>query len=245
MRLAFQIAGLAAICGCCAATAQAQMFGPRQLGGMLSRQQGPGALSNPAAPAVNNPGGQITGAERFVRGARQATDFIGTDSGDRRGFVGMRQARNRAILADPANGLRPRPEQNLNPAAPMNENGPATMYPPRYTLATNLSGPEPSAVEASLQRHLRELPGVRWTSPLEVTVDGRTAILRGAVASERDRELAEALVQFEPGISEIQNDLEIRSPSPLRSSPVGPAPLGGVPEDLPSPAPMGRQPREF
>ena len=245
MRLAFQFAWLATFWGCCAATAHAQMFGERQLGGMLSRQQGPGALSNPAAPAINNPGGQITGAERFVRGARQATDFIGTDSGDRRGFVGMRQARVRALLADPNNGLRVRQEQPLNPAAPMNENSPTAMYPPRYTLATDLSGPEPTAVESSLQRHLQQMPGVRWTSPIEVTVDGRTAILRGAVATERDRELAVALVQFEPGISEVQNELQIHSPSPPRSSPLGLAPLGEALEDLPAPLPPQRQQREF
>ena len=114
-----------------AGEARAQMFGSRQLGTMLSRQKGPGAVSNPASPAITNPGGAITGAERYVRGARQATDFVGTDAGDRRRFVGNQQSLGRRTL--PA-ALQPRPQANVNQAMPSESNSPATLYPPRMAL---------------------------------------------------------------------------------------------------------------
>jgi len=201
------------------APAQAQMFGPRQLGGMPSRQQTYGAMSNPAGSAVNNPGGTITGSERYVRGARQATDFVGTDAGDRRRFVGSRQSRSRRTPLPAITSLA-RPEPNVNQAAPRSETNSKTgLYPPRLTLAPELTAPRPEAVQSALEKHLSRSPGIRWTVPVEVSVEGRTAILRGAVATARDRELAEALVQFEPGISDVQNDLQVTSAPSIPAPP--------------------------
>ena len=47
---------------------------------------------------------------------------------------------------------------------------------------------------------------------IEVLVAGRTATLRGAVASARQRELAEIVARFSPGIFQIQNELTVRPP---------------------------------
>ena len=38
---------------------------------------------------------------------------------------------------------------------------------------------------------------------------GRTAILQGEVPSAKDLEMAELLLSFEPGISAIQNELQV------------------------------------
>ncbi len=67
------------------ARANAQMFGQREIGGFLSRQQTPGAVSNPAEGMIQN-SGSLTGTERFLRGNRRPTDFVGTDSGDGAGL---------------------------------------------------------------------------------------------------------------------------------------------------------------
>ncbi|MHB9080346.1 MAG: hypothetical protein ACYC3X_22965 [Pirellulaceae bacterium] len=40
-------------------------------------------------------------------------------------------------------------------------------------------------------------------------MEGRTATLRGEVPSAADRDLAELLLTFEPGISTIQNELRV------------------------------------
>ena len=233
---------VAAILALAAVDAQAQLFGQRQLGTLRSLQRPPGAMSNPAASAVNNPGGTITGAERFVRGARQATDFIGTDSGDRRGFVGLSQSRSRRT--PPLLPLQARPEPNVNQAASQNESNSATaLYPTRLTLSPELTVAPPEAIQATLDRRLRNSPRIRWTSPLELTVDGQTAILRGEVATSRDRELAQAWAEFEPGISSVQNDLTVQSPDPSLLLRAGRESLERGPAIPPGPPP--RAPREF
>ena len=222
-----------------ACEARAQMFGSRQLGSMLARQRGPGAVSNPAAPAITNPGGMITGAERYVRGARQATDFIGTDAGDRRRFVGRQQSLGRRTLSTT---LQPRPQANVNQAMPAESGSAATLYPPRMVLDDELMVIQPEGLRSSLEQHLQKSPAIHWTGPFEVSVEGRTAVLRGEVASERDRDLAEALVQFEPGVSDVQNDLTVTILSETATTPAARGSRGLAPENPPTPA---RLPREF
>ena len=39
---------------------------------------------------------------------------------------------------------------------------------------------------------------------------GRTAILRGTVATDEDRRLAEQLVLLEPGVAKVQNEITVR-----------------------------------
>ena len=242
MNCTVRILAVAAVLALAAGEARAQLFGQRQLGTLRSMQSPPGAMTNPAMGAVNSPGGTITGAERFVRGARQATDFIGTDSRDRRGFVGLSQSRARRTLPVPP--LQARPEPNVNQAASPNEsNSAAALYPSRLALSPELTVERPAEIQASLERRLRNSPRIRWTSPLELTVDGQTAILRGEVATSRDRELAAAWAEFEPGISDVQNDLTVMSPDPSRLLPAGRESL--APDPVIPPGPQPRRPREF
>ena len=196
--------------------ADAQMFGQRTLGGFLSRRNPPGALNNPAEGMIDG-GGALTGSERFIRGNRRVTDYIGTDTGDRRNFVGVTQARQPRTPPAAATVLEPKlPEVNRAPTESTSSNRP---YPPRLVLAPDLSGPTPRAVVSAVEEHLLKSP-IRWLSPLEVSLKGRTAVLRGEVGSVRDRELAEALARFEPGVSDIQNDLRV---APVGSTPSRPA----------------------
>jgi hypothetical protein len=53
-------------------------------------------------------------------------------------------------------------------------------------------------------------------SPMEVAIEGNTAILRGVVASEHDRSLAERLAKLEPGIRRVENRLTL---APASESP--------------------------
>jgi osmotically-inducible protein OsmY len=41
---------------------------------------------------------------------------------------------------------------------------------------------------------------------------GRTVILQGQVATERDRSLAERMARFEPGVDRVVNELVVTSP---------------------------------
>jgi hypothetical protein len=61
-----------------------------------------------------------------------------------------------------------------------------------------------------LERVLRN--GLR--SPMEVTVQNETATLRGKVATEHDRLLAEHIARFEPGVRFVKNELTVAKPAP-------------------------------
>jgi hypothetical protein len=60
-------------------------------------------------------------------------------------------------------------------------------------------------------QRLAKLPGLKALGPIEVTMEGRKAILRGTVASEDDRQLAAGLAKLEPEVLEVQNELVVGS----------------------------------
>ena len=58
-----------------AAVAQAQLFGQRNLGQPLGRR----ARQAASMADTNADAGQVTGAERFIRGNRDRASFVGAD----------------------------------------------------------------------------------------------------------------------------------------------------------------------
>jgi hypothetical protein len=187
-----------------AAQADAQMFGSRSLGGGLS-----------ASSQGTDVGGvgTLNFNERFIRGNRRAGSFIGGDSRDRRGFVGSLQGgqagRSRPTINRPRLSLAP----DANRTAPPAGRSLSGVYEPRLSVAFDVTRPSEEAVAQDVTRLLQASPEFQWTSRIEVSVAGRVATLRGEVASERDRALAERLVLFEPGIDSVRNELKVKSPS--------------------------------
>ena len=58
---------------------------------------------------------------------------------------------------------------------------------------------------------------------IEVSPEGHSAILRGAVPSEHDRQTTELLVMLEPGIQKVENELTVDSTlPPVPASSAGP-----------------------
>jgi len=186
--------------GFVAAEANGQMFGSRSLGGGLG---------------TSNPGSDVGGVgtlnfnERFIRGNRRAGAFVGGDSRDRRNFVGSQQlhtGRVRASISRP----RPSTAPDANRTAPPSTVARTGVYEPRLSIAFDVTPPPAEAVAEDLARLLQAAPSLHATSPIEVSVEGRVATLRGEVASERDRLLAERLILFEPGIDSVRNELKVR-----------------------------------
>ena len=64
---------------------------------------------------------------------------------------------------------------------------------------------------------------IRRYGPLQVTMEGRTATIRGAVASAYEREIVGNLVMFEPGVSQVQNQLTVGPPAAAADAPLPPA----------------------
>lgn len=48
---------------------------------------------------------------------------------------------------------------------------------------------------------------------IELQMNAGVAVLRGSVASQREAELAATMLSFEPGISQIRNQMEVIKPS--------------------------------
>ncbi|MBX3414090.1 MAG: BON domain-containing protein [Pirellulales bacterium] len=170
--------------------------------------------------------GELTGMERFVRTNRTRNDFVGSDLADRVGFIGSIQGNTRGAIRSAITNLRPLVNEQINRIPPEPLTRQARPYAPRYQIGFDYPLPPSEEVEASLARQLLRVPGMERLGPVEVSVVGQTAILRGAVASEHQRDVAEQLVLLEPGIREVQNELTVGPPveSPsVRELPEAPA----------------------
>jgi len=76
-------------------------------------------------------------------------------------------------------------------------------FPLRSFVPTNRAKTERTEVVAQrVQSRLR-------ASKINLVVNDRTAIISGTVATERQRDLAEAMLRFEPGIDTVQNEITI------------------------------------
>lgn len=60
-----------------------------------------------------------------------------------------------------------------------------------------------------IRGHLQDLPNSERFTGVDITVEGRTAVLTGNVESPRDRRLIEGLVRLEPGISKVENNVRV------------------------------------
>jgi hypothetical protein len=156
---------------------------------------------------------------------QQPGAFIGADSADARNvrsLQGNTSSRNNAGLGMLQN-LFSQSQQQVNSNNQQGQSG----SQPQIRVALRL-GFRPAPVSTTgLQTfgtRLNQLPGIRWIGPAEVSLEGRTAVLRGTVASEDDRRLVEALAKMEPDVLDVRNELVVDS-------------SGTTEEELPPPAP--------
>ena len=184
--------------------AQAQRFGSRTLRNPLSRAARPGSEEV----------GTLQGNERFIRGNRRGGDFVGTDSQDRNDFVGSQQAPTSGQVRSAVSDLRERPGATANRSQRPYAGRSRGMYAPQMRVGFKFTPRSPVAIHSALARRLNASAAIRPTSPIGVSLEGRTATLQGEVASERDRILAQQLALFEPGISAVRNELTVKAPPP-------------------------------
>jgi osmotically-inducible protein OsmY len=65
---------------------------------------------------------------------------------------------------------------------------------------------------------------------IEATLEGnRTVVLRGRVATEADRQLAEGLARLEPAAMAVRNELVVGSAPGTTAEAVPPPPAAGTP----------------
>jgi hypothetical protein len=216
--------------------ATSSLFGNRTIGqGISSRSASGSAGFGGASGFSNTPGnamaqqqsqaGQVTGSERFLEQNRQPGQFVGADTADAtnafsqlggtggigRGTTGLGGfgtglggfgLNNFGGLSQFGNNQ----QQNFG-AGRTGNNGRAI----RTSLQLGFDYPTTVSPQLSGQigQRLSNLPQIRTSVPFRVSVDGRTAILQGTVATEHERDLAARVVLLEPGISDVRNELTV------------------------------------
>ena len=178
------------------------LFGQRDLGGSVSRRTQPGSAAA---------SGTDSGARRFLRDERTVRDFVGSTAGAdaATGFVGRQSAATAAISS--VTGLREEARPPVNRPRTVRQAG---IYAERLSLS-----PETQS-EIQAEQKPQELSKALTTFiqsrslTIEVSGEGRSAILRGTVPSERDRQTTELFVMLEPGIQKVENELIVDATLP-------------------------------
>jgi hypothetical protein len=68
----------------------------------------------------------------------------------------------------------------------------------------------PSRVQTDLQQLFANSERLPSRGNIRVEVDGPTIVLRGTVADDHERRLAEALARLTPGVRDLRNELSVR-----------------------------------
>jgi hypothetical protein len=123
------------------------------------------------------------------------------------------------------------PAVNTTPASSVNRATGA--YEPRLAVGFDVPSRPRDRLSEDLTRRLRSVQTLDPSNRIEVSMEGRTAVLRGEVASERDRALLELLIHFEPGVSDVRNELKVRG----RALPGGREPDAKTPKPPQAPTP--------
>lgn len=176
-----------------------------------------GGIGDSGMSGMSGTGGMnsgLAGNERFLQQNRQGA-FVGADSGDTRNPLsqgglnrgGMNNLfGNQGLFSQFNRQNQFRQNQNNN-----NTNQKQLRY--RLTMGT-ASAPVAAIptgrTSAKFQRRLAHLPAVELAGPIEATLDGQTLVLRGAVASEGDRQMIEDLALLEPEVGQVRNELVVR-----------------------------------
>jgi hypothetical protein len=152
---------------------------------------------------------------------RQNSGFIGANTGNQ--FIGANQSGMQGMGMNRQNfggmsqfGMGGRMGQNQFGMGMNNAFGMQNNQRQQLVTVSRLAFEVPVrasvTVSTSMNRRLQEAWGNRSLSPLQASLQGRTLILKGTVATEHDKSLAEKMMLLEPGIDRVQNELVVGSP---------------------------------
>jgi hypothetical protein len=245
--LALGIATLAALGFSGAALAQSRgttttgMFGSQTLGspnGASPSAMGTGMTTGMGSNNSTGLGGGATQGTAFGSGLVGGMQNL--QAGGATGFVGSSTANitnNLSRIGTPGGSQVARPT-NFNQLTQLmtqsRQNQFNQQQAQRATRATNQPqgqfrvplrlGFLPTPVSATrfnpvVSARITKVPGLAKIGTIEANLQGRTAVLRGTVATESDRQLAEALVRLEPEVLAVDNRLVVGSPEAIPPGP--------------------------
>ena len=79
----------------------------------------------------------------------------------------------------------------------------------RLRSAIEIAPRSPQMVQQTATERFMNVAGKPSLRGIRVKMEGRTAILTGAVANERDRRMSQLLVQLEPGVRKVENRIVV------------------------------------
>jgi hypothetical protein len=87
---------------------------------------------------------------------------------------------------------------------------------PAFMTVLGFTPPRPAAVQlqSTAAQVLARSSSLPSAGNIQVGTEGETVVLRGTVADDRERRLAENLLRLTPGIRQIRNELVVRSAAP-------------------------------
>lgn len=192
-----------------------------QLGSMSGQFMDLGNV-NTAAQMLGTTGNQgFVGADRsdisnvmsMLQGATGRTSTRGGTGGltsfglNTRGLSGLTGSRNRTTNR----GATSRTRTGGNQQDPIRSALKVGFDVPQLEFG---SGGEAGAASVSAAKSFASAAARMPGAAVEITVQGRMAVLQGTVPSDRDRMLAERLALLEPGIERVENRLTVAAPSP-------------------------------
>jgi hypothetical protein len=199
-------------------------FGNRTLGGGVSGRSTAGGSTSQGTPSLQTlqqDAGGVQGNERFLRQNRQGA-FVGADTADA-GNARSIQAQGQAAsglnsLFGPQGAFSQFSRMNRQDFNNQNQNQGPGRKPLRFRISADIAtsnvSSSPTTVSREFEARLKKIPAMAKAGSIQVTMQGRTAVLTGSVKSERDRELAEGLAMLEPGISAVRNELVVDASGP-------------------------------
>jgi len=146
-----------------------------------------------------------------IQTTQQRGAFVGADTADTtnarslQGTNVRNQAGNNGLAQ--LQNLFQQGLQNINQG---NQQGAQVQIPVSLKLGFAPVAVSPVRVQA-FQTRITKLPSLRFIGPASVTLEGRTAVLKGTVATAEDRELAEALALMEPDVKDVRNELTVET----------------------------------
>ncbi len=166
--------------------------------------------------------GQVDTNARFMRDNRQGA-FVGADASDT-GFVGNTAAGSSSSRGSTRNIRGGGGGASVNQGGGRGSQQSDVRIVLRLGFTPSTRGTiaparAPAAVASRLAGRMERSSWIQNRSPLEVTIDQGTATLRGVVATEHDRLLAERLALLEVGVRNVANELEVPSAADSAEAP--------------------------
>ncbi len=167
--------------------------------------------------AQTSSNGGFIGANASTNTNQQTQNFVG--GGNLQGATQTGNGMNGGMGGMGSTGMGGMNGMNNGMGGQGNNPNSAQTTTPAVRIVMSLGFPHPALARLpeetslALAGHLGALPALHLSSPVQVEMRGHRAILRGVVATEHDRDLAERVARLEATVDQVENQLVVEGQS--------------------------------